>query len=466
MIRNTMRWLLLVQLLLLSACATQHGTPSNTQAIKELESNLAQQFDPHVIGQLADEHYKAYTESNRVSDRDKAITYYREYLVHSPQHAGAKVALYTLLSDQYFAQEESAGKDYEALQALYTESDVIRLSELPSPLTTKALWKLQRARNEADMQSVIRMLGKAISADPQHISAYLLLSRTHDFLDNSRASLATLRQAVRVAPTDARANYVLGEKLMESVYAEHCPINVSRELKEATQAFKKVIKEDPEHIESHEYLYTLFFYQGLTKLQQHEANLIYKAKNDNASKHDLAYTSYLNGDQNKAEKLFKEILQEEENHAYTLKEIAQLYTNSGQWEQADVFWSKLFKHDKKTSFYNYMMHHFVKQQLGEKEAAENILTSASRYIRLDTWQTSLRDYLLADLTEQDLTRRAKNACESMEANFYIAYVAWLNNDRQKARKYFQATLDANIKPFREHLAANHALQQLDATATK
>ncbi|MFK8067273.1 MAG: hypothetical protein AB8D52_03430 [Gammaproteobacteria bacterium] len=344
-----------ITLLLLGGCVSNPTSPSTSDPeILALEAQVKENNEPYLIGELADAYLKDYEKNKNPESRRQAIKYYKQFQEFSPEHVGVQVAIYSLMSEEIYNQKKTDPASYAELEKKFQDSEIIRRNNLASPSLLKALWLLKNGRTDNDLKTVMSYLKDSVKEYPDNPAPYILMSELQSHLGQERLALATLRQAVRVSPDNVVANKALGNKILGDAYAQHCVTQSQAQLNEAVKAIKKVIKQTPNDFESHESLMELFGLLGKTKLRLHEANLIHKSKNDRGSKYDLAFSLISDQQPKKSEPLYLELLEKKPNGIPVLNELAQMYTNTGQWDKADTFWKRFLQNEKKPTIYHYL----------------------------------------------------------------------------------------------------------------
>ncbi len=101
------------------------------------------------------------------------------------------------------------------------------------------------------------------------------------------------------------------------------------------------------------------------------------------------------------------------------------------------------------------------KSLGKHDEAQKLLEDFAMGFRGEGWERSVFRYHQGKLSETELISRAKEKSQQCEAYFYIGSQYLLKGEKQKAREYFQKTMDAESFYYLEHIGARARLEQLD-----
>jgi lipoprotein NlpI len=161
-----------------------------------------------------------------------------------------------------------------------------------------------------------------------------------------------------------------------------------------------------------------------------------------------------------AEKLFLELLTEKPSNSETLYELAQFYTKANQWTLADKYWKLYFSQTPKPDFYRRLNHSLVVSKLFSPEKGLKYFSDNVSGISLSPWEKALKDFQLKTLSSALLLEKAENICQKTEAEFYIGFNKWLENDISLAKKHFQNVLELDVPAFYEHMYAKELVKNI------
>jgi cytochrome c-type biogenesis protein CcmH/NrfG len=452
---------LICLLLQLNGCEYASQTIKKSSAIQSLEQQLEQQpNDPYLIGQLADAYNENYRDTKQEQYRELAIKQYEKYLEYSPEHAGAILALYTLNLQKRHASRTNDIATHQRLEQLYKTYPIVQKSDFASPSLSYAAWLLDDPRRISNLDDVIKLLKQAIKESPQVATSYAFLSRIYDYQNHFRLAISTLRQGVKLSHNNPAIHHELADKLLEHRSAKDC-VPTDSTLNEAIKEYKTVIQLSPDNEKAHQGLAEAFLFAGHFKLRLYEARTLYKMQANFENKIYLATALADTGNnRDEAEKLFLELLTEKPSNSETLYELAQFYTKANQWTLADKYWKLYFSQTPKPDFYRRLNHSLVVSKLFSPEKGLKYFSDNVSGISLSPWEKALKDFQLKTLSSALLLEKAENICQKTEAEFYIGFNKWLENDISLAKKHFQNVLELDVPAFYEHMYAKELVKNI------
>jgi tetratricopeptide (TPR) repeat protein len=102
---------------------------------------------------------------------------------------------------------------------------------------------------------------------------------------------------------------------------------------------------------------------------------------------------------------------------------------------------------------------FTRRQLGRHADAEVLLRDYAEHS--SEWPGILARYLLGEASETKVLADGMYPYRLCEASFYIAYVASLAGETNKAKEFLERSVDTQLFGKAEHLAAHVMLTQLE-----
>lgn len=110
--------------------------------------------------------------------------------------------------------------------------------------------------------------------------------------------------------------------------------------------------------------------------------------------------------------------------------------------------------------YPIIHYHLSLKHVGRQSEAQKLLQDYVKEFKGNEWELSLLHYHQGKLTESELLSRARDKEKQCEAYFYVGSQYLVKGDKQKAREYFQKTIDTKVSNYLEFIAARARLKQL------
>ena len=176
----------------------------------------------------------------------------------------------------------------------------------------------------------------------------------------------------------------------------------------------------------------------------------------------IGLTYEAKGDYERARSQYRVALRLEPDESFRQRQIAFTYFLERRFQEALEELDRYLGMVDSPPAYTLIWKHLFLQELGRHSETKQFLDFRAKRFDSEDWEAYLFRYHQDTVTQSQLLSKASNSGERCEAYFYIGYQYLLNGDNEKAREYFQKTIETKVDMYYEYTAARARLKQLDA----
>ncbi|MCK4797003.1 MAG: tetratricopeptide repeat protein [Spirochaetes bacterium] len=196
----------------------------------------------------------------------------------------------------------------------------------------------------------------------------------------------------------------------------------------AIDCFIKAIDLDPEHLQSYENLATVYYHKGMYDESIECFNKIIELKPDD-------FRAYNNR--------------------------GNIYYHKGMYKEALSDYNKAIELNHKNAYFYFfrLIASFKISKRNYKDAL-NSLKFKERFLKNNTWQYTILEYLTGRIGLNDILSIAKNKEKLCEAYCYIGYGYLFEGNDSVAKHYFQKCIETKVLSFAEYGLAKTELKRI------
>lgn len=444
-----------VAIIFLSGCMTQ-PIKSTDPDIQHLENKIANNSDDfQSIGRLADLHYEKYSSTNIRHHRERAMSLYKDFLNHQPNHSGAVNALYLLNID--VAMNENFPRVRNDIHEIYTNNPSLKDTQLPPPDFIEALYLLARSKNNTDVNNAIKFIQKSIQSNPNHAGSHALLGSVYFDQERDDLAIASFKQSLLINPENYEVQKKLGESYTYKSHERICENN-NPYIDKAIETLKTTIGKTEDDYDARDLLSGLYEVKGLPQLAIFERKESLSLKYTSADQIHLAGLYSMNTQLEKAKSIATEVTIKDPSYDWSWRNLGLFYFYEGSWQQSINTLNQFKNITKDTKVYAVIMQSLASRHLNMQDKAKSYLSEINESNIESEWEANLLRYFKKKINASQLKSRAINKCEDAEANYYIGYDLLLNGEHRKANELLNKVVDSKVYYIYEYYAAKYALK--------
>jgi len=308
-------------------------------------------------------------------------------------------------------------------------------------------------------------LKEALRLNPDDPETHKALAKVYIGQGKNELAISELKEAARLNPDDPETHKALGGIYEEKVYSGEKGWD-DEAIELAIKEFKEVIRLTPEDAYAHRTLGWLYRHKELFDLNVFEAKEALRLKKSATNYRALGDAYLWKGDYDKAIKEFREALRLKPDFAEIHTYIAYTYFLEGRFEDAIEEFEKYFGSLESPygdiNSYRIIWQNLSLKHIGKNAEAKKLIEDFATGYKGEGWELDVFRYHQGKLTESELISRPRHKGDRCEAYFYIGYQHLLKGDKQKAREYFQKTLDTKAFGYYEYIGARARLEEMGA----
>ncbi len=373
-----------------------------------------------------------------------------------------KESLGKKLFDEAANELDEAAREYK--EGIRIRPELLEIAAMAPPQFWVAWAYYAKSRQDKKVaEDAIRELKEAIRVKPGYAPAHGLLAAIYYERGEKELARLELEETIRLDPNVPESHAFLGAIYKENVNCGEEKWN-DEAIEKGIKAYKEVIRLAPENAEAHRVLGRLYRYKGLYDLEVFEAKEALRLEKS-AENHRALGSAYIwKGDYDQALKELREALSLKPNDGQAHHEIAFAYHMQNRFEDAEREYRKYIELEETNSvypiLYPLLWQHLSMKGMGKDAEALKLLEEFAKGFKGKEWELHLLSYHQGRLTESELISKAKNECDRCEAFYYVGSQYLLKGDRQKAKEFFQKTMDTKVYRYYEYAAACARLKQL------
>ncbi len=431
--------------------SNQEATQTDSQSPKKIAylEGLVEEFpeDPSVHLQLG----KAYLQEAKASQSHvflkKAIASLEHYAQMVPSDLSVKVALY----DLYYRQVVNGDYSYQTkLKRMHLAIPSQYGEQINPPTLAVAVHQL-KTKQIKDYETITNLLKKAVSEAPYNVPSNTMLADFYGRQELYRLAVPLLEKVNKHTPDHPVVLEFLGETLMKQEMMGSCPYTVKRPFAKAQTYLRQAVKINPQSAKARESLSSIYELWGRGNLQLNEAKKLVQIEDNSHSQRLLANAYLSSGRMDEAKDIYQSLL-DTELRPEALSGLSQLHFYQSEWTDFERNVNSL-REEGYAHFYDYLLKSLSQEKLDGHDQAEKAFVDEVGRLELYSWQQSLFDYRLGNISADELLSKAGDVCDQTEAEFYIGFVEYLNGNKQAAKARMQRVLDLKVYGFIEYHAA-------------
>ena len=423
-----------------------------TEVITKLETQIKD--DPksaELHAKIAYQHYSESLKNKNIFSLEKAYEEAQKAHKLAPNNLPIKGLLYDIsFSKTMFMKDKGAAQQ---IKKLFPDLYAANFNVAP-PSYIDFLF----VSNSKDAQkNQIKLLKSALQENPRFTNSYINLAVNYADLKRYNLATDTLQRGVKIAQDKQK---IIFHAMLAEIYMEQSIVLESKNqcTSNDTTLSKKIIKEaktaiqlDSNLLDMYALLSQTYSRLGQKELALHAAKTYHDKANNTESQY--TYESALL-EVGKKEKFFKAV-----NENTDIFHLAYAAFYDQNWNDTVKYYSKYIKDTKSKNFYRYIMLSLAKGKKENKNAMQNELKNLPPDIKWTDWKKNLKSHLIGELSEDQLLQLANTKCKKTEALFHIGFIAYIDNDNEKAYRYFQKVLDEKLYAYTEYIASYYFLKE-------
>lgn len=388
--------------------------------------------------------------------RDQELQNYRRVLQSSPDHVGANLAVYDLLSDRAVDQADLDAVD--ELRTIYQRLPGSSIQAIPSPLLIEALVHLRRNGSVLYNEKFAGLSLSAIRENRNNPGAYMQLGNLYVEAERLEFATALLEHARKLAPGHPAVITELASVYGKRFELKRCEGDA--DLTEATLARNrealKLVPNDPRLSQNLANVYI--------RLNQPRLALLYGEKRaalegSVESKLDLAEIQMATGEFGSAEETLRQLLGEGEGRAVAWDALGRLSFIRADWHKAFDAYTQARRFGAGAALEDTLRYAISAYMLGKADYARSLIA------RLEAQDDAFASQLAQHFRQQpantdDLLAAATDACDRSQALYFLGMQAIMQNDTDRAVDWFNQVVAAREYGSQPYLGAQQVLQVL------
>jgi tetratricopeptide (TPR) repeat protein len=439
-----MKWIgILLVAFIFTGCLEQKNAE-----IKLLESQLAtNENSAQIHAKLAQQYFKVAIGNKNIFSLNKSYEEANKALDIQPSSLQYKALVFNIgYTKVLLTSDQDIGTK---LKKLSPELMAANLNVAP-PSFIDAMFV-----NDDENTKLYNLLKAALKENPKFPTTYTILSTLYKQDKRYNLAIDILKRGLKLGVDEVTFHYLLTNVYMEkSYYLEDktkCASNNDKLTKLIIKEAKEVLKLKPEVIEMYRLLALSYERLGLRRLAIHSQKMIY----DKLESQD-SYDEYLdflltNGEKSQ---FFKKI-QTQSTSDYNM---AMAYFANQDWAKSAIYFKKYLNSAEYVTVYRHILLAVTEGKSEGRAKMIETLQHLPKEIKVSAWSQKILDYLMQKSSEETLLNGVNTPCKKTEAYFYIALNSLIDNDKSKAKSFFQKVVDEKVYAYVEYMASSYYLK--------
>lgn len=448
---------LLFAVLFFTGCAsnTPQQAITDPEEKKVLEALSASPNNIDAIGKAGDFYRKRFIANEQVSDAEKAIGYYEQFLQARPNHLNATVLLYSV---HYRLHYDNHTSDLAGLEKLYVAipEDSRVFINPPEAAEIYRLLLVDKDVSDATFQRIKTLALTGVKRAPKASRSYHVLYNVYIEDKRYRSAIALLKQALKHLPKNTEFLEYIADAYYDKAYENSCEFEDQKSWQGAAEYYTQAKKAMPENTTVRLNLTDAYFALDKRRLALHESKQIHKRDPSKESFINLLDAYIANKKYDSAYQLLED---SKTTYGKSLKTIdyAGDYTRIGRWEEAlEAYKRHIFSYKRNNNLYHFMQASIVAEINGSSWKPKTNISKSGH----TGWQKALLKYWQGDINENALLNTAKDRCEAVEANTYIGFRYFQKKEYAKAKEYLSTATQSGVPLFVEDAIATQLLNMI------
>lgn len=411
--------------------------------------------NPKAVSDAGDFYRNRFLADKRSSDANKAIEYYQQFLQLQPEHLNTQIVLYDLYYKLHFNNQVN---DFERLSTQYNRLPEQHRVYINAPETAEAYRILitnKKSKQENYQQSKLLAV-KGLQRAPRSSGAYILLSNILSDEKRYAAVISLLEQGLKYFPNNALFMEYIGNAHHDMAYQQSCEFEDQQSWQRAVTYYTQAKQTKPDNTDIRFNLVQSYFSLNQRQQALDEAKQLYQLNSSKNSLIDVIEGYLAIGDFSTAYE-FMEQKKQQYSSTFSPRVYAEYLMRMGKWEQALTHYQQhTFSSDNTNNLYSSLQATMVAQVVGSSWRPETNLKASAN----NGWQKVLLNYWQGKINSHTLLNTAKDRCEQLEANTYIGYRYWQQQQYDEAKYYLTAATNTGIPLFVEDAIATQLLHSI------
>ncbi len=300
----------------------------------------------------------------------------------------------------------------------------------------------------------IKFLKEAIKENKMYISSYIKLAEIYTDKKHYNLALATVKRAQKISNSPYLLNLKVNIEFFKlydnDANNESCSLDNIDSWKKLLEDTKSLIKIAPKNSFSYMVL-------SLSYLNLGQKNMaLYNAKKATEFDNDKLYLRnyyHIQIATSHAKEALSSKSIDDENKALA-------YLSMQKWNEAKDSYQKIIDDTNSTYFYDYLKKSLTIGMIDGAKKQIEYLANLPKKVKINNWNHKIINFLSNKISQKEYLLNIKNSCTKTEAYFYIAYKYLRDNNKDKAKKYFQKVLNLKIYDFIEYILSSYYIKKL------
>ena len=442
--------LVILALLLLNACMSL-----DMQAIQQDRAGRPQ--PDSLTASLTPQLDSSRVTTDIARSRDQELQSYLRMLQSSPDHIGANLAAYDLLSDR--AVDLANLEDVDELRRIYQRLPGSRAQAIPSPLLVESLVHLRRNGSGLYSEQFAGLSLSAIRENRNSARAYMQLGSVYVEKDRLEFAAALLEHARKLAPEHPAIVLELARIYGRRFSDERC--DADPDLVElAMRANKKALDTRPDDPELAANLANVY-----RALNQPRLALLYAQKrlavDNSAQSHaDLVDMYLAAGRFDDAEQHLQQLLAVDGEQVATLEQLGRLHFIRADWSKTFDAYTRARRQQPSASLYHTLRYAISASLLGKANYSRMLIDEFQPPPGASEFERRLAEHFRQPNELTGLLAATDNRCERSSANYFLGMHAIMQNDSSKAAELFNQVVSLQDYGSDSFVGARQILNQL------
>lgn len=450
----------------LDGCASVNEVIETDPDISKLSEEIKRSpYDPRPHLQLALLYSNKYKTKHSISYLDQAIHETREALLLAPDFPPAHGLLSTFLIEKAYATLDEdlideSKNEYE--KAIKLNPDFARAKDIyPPHIRTAQLYLIKSVKDKIFIDRAIQELKESVRLNPNVSLSHFLLGGIYEDLDNNELALFEFNEAARLDPDNPEVYAHIGNLHKTGVHSRDGCLDESATEK-GIAAYREAAKLDPHEALYHRELGWFYRHKRLYDMEVFEAREALRLENSHKSHKALGDAFLWKGEFEQAVEEYLEAIRLQPRDIDIIRTLAFTYFLLNKYDNAVREFTRFLNKADLPDTYALLWKYLSLKEIGKDIEAGKLLDDYTGRFKGKKWESLLINYHQGAISESDLISGTRHKCDKAEAYFYIGYNALHTDNQQKAREFFQKTLDTHVYCYYEYAAARAKLAQLDA----